>query len=90
MNKIMDGFWNTLVCSPVQNIKDGCKNMDMDNIRIVNAQQAKDKHVFNIIKEKVYKTNTDMNKSKNIQVVFMCRRPPVNEILKGFLNNGLT
>jgi S-adenosylmethionine:diacylglycerol 3-amino-3-carboxypropyl transferase len=64
--------------------------MDINDIRIVNAEQAKDKHVFNIIKEKLYKTNTDMNKSKNIQVVFMRRWPTVNEGLKDFLNNGLT
>jgi hypothetical protein len=40
---------------------EGTKNMDRNNVRMVNAQQAKDIHIFNIIKDKLYKTNTGVN-----------------------------
>jgi len=38
--------------------------MDRNNIRIVNSQQAKDILIFNIIKDKLYKTNTGLNNIK--------------------------
>jgi len=86
----MDGLLNTLKFVHHYKIsRKGTKNMDTNNIRIVNAQQAKDIHIFNIIKEKLYKTNMGVNNIKNIQVVFMHKRPPVNEVLKDFLNDEL-
>jgi len=47
---------------------------------------VKDTHIFNIIKEKLYKTHTGVNNIKTIQVVFMHKRTPVNEVLKDFVN----
>jgi hypothetical protein len=85
----MGGLLNTLKSvHHYKTSRKGTKNMDTNSIKIVNAQQANDIHIFNIIKDKLYKTKTGVNNIKNIQIVFMHRRPPVNEVLVDFLHDG--